>query len=85
VTLNGVTSLRNGSDDDDGDGVHIKTKPTALVTIKGSAFMGNYGSGIYLAYRGSNWLTPIIQTTSYSCNDVDKDGNANLVKKNVAL
>ncbi len=83
VTLNNVTSFCNGRETD-GDGLHIIADPTRLVSIRGSAFMGNGGQGVYLGYMGTNWITPVIQTSVIFGNDSDGSGEANLVIENVS-
>jgi hypothetical protein len=83
VTLNNVTSFRNGRETD-GDGLHIITEPTRLVSIRGSAFMGNGGQGVDLGYRGEDWIKPVILTSVVFGNDSDGSGEANLVIENVS-
>ena len=83
VTLNNVISFRNGRETD-GDGLHIITEPTRLVSIRGSAFMGNGGQGVELGYRGENWIKPVILTSVIFGNDSDGSGEANLVIENVS-
>jgi hypothetical protein len=77
VTLTDVSSFANGMGDDS-SGLHISMLTEAKVTIKNSAFMGNEGHGIYIAYMTENIPLPVLINTVYIGNDTDGNGDENL-------
>jgi hypothetical protein len=73
VRLIGVCSLLNGVGAD-GDGVHIETDPTGIVTIQKSTFMGNEGNGIDI--NNGFGVKYVLTAVLYFGNDSDYDGTA---------
>jgi hypothetical protein len=77
VTLTDVSSFNNG-EGTNSDGIQILMAQNSIVTIKGSAFMGNEGYGICIFYQVEDMPQPLILNTVYIGNDTDKSGDKNL-------
>jgi len=74
ITLTKVRAIYNGAGAD-GDGVTLIVADGSDVKISYSVFNGNYGSGIDITGEAS----PTLYKTTYFGNDLNNNGDANLV------
>ncbi|MDK2979835.1 MAG: putative surface-exposed virulence protein [Chloroflexota bacterium] len=77
VTLTDVSSFDNVRGEDS-NGLSINMHQEIPVVIRNSAFMGNEGHGIFIAYTTPHIPQPVLTNTVYAGNDTDDDGDANL-------